>query len=213
MAVGKWFDPNVTFTVDPNVYHASDYSSTIPDYVKTCVDDAHKTLPEFISTCKTFPLNYTEVPINTPSKISIKFYYGPYRGTSSLWDPIKNFNDYFEVIDPPTLKQLSVAVSPPPASSNYNGATHMGASNKHYESGVVWINVYAYKFFHDVGGITWDKQSYRYLDQVLWHEMFHTVGLNDDPYGSIPGLMVYRALQNRPNDKETGVCKFLYGGK
>jgi hypothetical protein len=84
-------------------------------------------------------------------------------------------------------------------------------TKKHYESATIWVNVYAYEFFHANGGSTWRNQAYQYQDRTFWHEMFHTVGLNDDAIRTIPGLMVWRALINRPNGDELDVSRFLYG--
>lgn len=201
--VGRWFEQPQSVTIDPVVYPAPDFAGAIPEYVSSpAAVDTTAAVGEVISWLKPHGLTYT---MSQTADITVKLYYAPWTGSKVVSSLGGEYRGAVEVSE----KSASAAMVPPRATSDYFGLTQMQASQKRYKSATVWINVFPYADFK-AQGVDWKANGKAVTQRIVWHEMMHTVGLNDDPTGKIPGLMVYRNMTARPNAQEVDVIDWLY---
>jgi hypothetical protein len=203
-AVGRWFEQPQVVVVDPALYPSPDWTGAVPaDIMPLALVDADGALDSAVNWLKPHGLMYSRGAAGT---ITVKFYYGP-------WSSSKSVSGAVEVVE----KATSAASVPPRRTSDYSGLTQIVASNKHHKSAVCWINVYCYADFKAQQAanpkipMDWKASGRGVTQRIVWHELMHTVGLNDDPTGAGPGLMVYRSMAQPPNAQETDVIDWLYG--
>ena len=222
--IGKWFTPSATVGFDTTVYHAAGDTTPIPPFVAAlAAQSAQQAIGEVIPYCKAFGLSFTNSGQSSANSIqplvTVRFYYGPWKtkekstfvlGESKIILP--PFADSLIV----SSKTSSAYATPPPASSNYLGCAYVSAQDKNIHGAVVWINAYVWQDLKQQAAsrpelhMDWQAIAAQFENSVTWHELFHVVGLNDDPLGTAPGLMVYRARTPRPSQTEADVCAWLY---
>jgi hypothetical protein len=211
--IGKWFTPSATLGFDTQVYHAAGDTTSIPPFVAAlAAQSAQQAIGEVIPYCKAFGLSFTQAANPT---VTVRFYYGPWKARTAA--------SAFSLALPPFADSLIVSsktsssyATPPPASSNYLGCAYVSAQDKNIHGAVVWINAYVWQDLKQQAAsrpelhMDWQAIAAQFENSVTWHELFHVVGLNDDPLGTAPGLMVYRARTPRPSQTEADVCAWLY---
>lgn len=201
--VGRWFEQPQSIGIDPVIYPAPDWTGGIPEYIAPQAGpDTQAAVQDVIAWLKPHGLVYS---IGQPASITVKLYYGP-------WTSSKTTSSVYRGTVEVTDRAASAVPTPPRRTSDYFGLTQVVASSKRYKSATVWINVYPYADFKQQG-VDWKANGRAVTHRIVWHELMHTAGLNDDPTGTAPGLMVYRHMTPRPNEKETAVIDWLYGGK
>ncbi|MFA5344554.1 MAG: hypothetical protein WC381_11425, partial [Kiritimatiellia bacterium] len=214
-AIGHWVPPSATYAIDPVIYNATGDTTPIPAWIAPlALADTQASMGEITPYCKNFSLTLSEG--KESPQIFIKFYYGPWtsKGTANFGGFVtRPFADDLQVI---VYKAASGVLKPPTCAQNYSGLAQVEAKSRVFSTITIWLNVYPYVDFrqqieaHPELNLDWRAIARTTQGSIAWHELFHAVGLNDDPVGTTPGLMVYKSRLARPNPNELDVSKWLY---
>jgi len=202
--VGCWTSDSISVYLDTTKC----YGETTPDPISLqfamCETQGH--LEDIKVYARDIGLDIIQVDNPETADVAIHFYCQKWpRSTSAC----RQFTDDFR-----TGAKITSSTAPA-AGTSYNGIVYANVKNRVMRGAECHLNVYTIEQlradYAAAGRTDWPIAARKVWDIINWHEGGHWWGgLNDDRTGTTPGMMVYRALQPRPNQYERANLEFMY---